>query len=380
MKSDFKIYEPIIRGSHGKLKLNHVDWKQSVIVRTPNWLGDALMTLPALYQLRKVIPKNVTFDVVCPRKLASFWQCVPWVDNIIAFPGRRVNSEIRERMIKPLNPGVAVIMPNSFGSAKDMYMPGVIPVRLGRKGNLRGALLSHRLPQFVRKKGKDTHHQVSEYFDLIEPFGRIERSVEFPALNVDVLFSDSFAFEMQFLLDVEEEGRPVLVMAPGAAFGPAKQWPISNYTEVAKSWTAGGGAVLIVGTESERVLGNLIAESCGHVYNLAGQTDLKELIAILQMADVCLCNDSGAMHLAAACGAKGVAIFGSTSPVATGPIGGTWVIAQHHMPCSPCLERECPLQVNKYRCLTSITSDDVYEALCDLMIYSVGEKSSEPSF
>ncbi len=371
-KSDFKVYSPVIRDGDGKLKLNHVDWKQSVVVRTPNWLGDALMTLPALYQLRKIIPKSATFDVVCSRKLETFWQCVPWVDNIISFPGRRLTKEVRERLIEPLNAGVAVIMPNSFGSAKDMFMPGAVPVRVGRKGNLRGALLTHRLPQFVRKKGEDTHHQVSEYFDLVEPFGRIERTVDYPALSVDVLFSDSFAFEIQFLLDTAEDGRPVLVMAPGAAYGPAKQWPVNYYSEVAKRWTAGGGTVLIIGTEAERVLGNLIVENCGHAYNLAGQTDLKELIAIIQMADVCLCNDSGAMHLAAACGAHGVAVFGSTSPVATGPLGGTWIIAQNDMECSPCLARECILEKDKYKCLNSVTPEQVYESLCDLMIYSVG--------
>lgn len=363
----FEVYNPVIRQGDSKLKLNHVDWKQSVVIRTPNWLGDALMTLPALYQLRKIMPKDTTFDVVCTRKLETFWQCVPWVDNIISFPGRRMTKEVRERLVEPLNAGVALIMPNSFGSAKDLFMPGSnIPVRVGRKGNMRGPLLTHRLPQFVRKKGADFHHQVSEYFDLIDPFGRIERDVDYPSLSVDVLFSDSFAFEIQFLLDTAEDGRSVLVMAPGAAFGPAKQWPVDYYSEIAKKWTSDGGTVLIIGTESERVLGNMIVENCGHAYNLAGQTDLKELIAVIHMSDVCLCNDSGAMHLAAACGARGVAVFGSTSPIATGPLGGTWIIAQTEEDCSPCLQRECPLETDKYKCLTKVKPERVYQALIDL--------------
>ncbi|MGL4854971.1 MAG: lipopolysaccharide heptosyltransferase II [Lentisphaeria bacterium] len=372
MKEKFKVYEPTIGDLNCNLNLGkEINWKKSLVVRTPNWLGDVLMALPALYQLRQIMPESVTLDVICPKKLESLWQCVPWVDNIIAFSGKRVDRTLKKALIEPLESGAALILPNSFGSAADLFMPS-IAVRVGRRGHFRAGMLTHRLPQFVRLKGGDTHHQVSEYFDLVSAFGQIERSVKYPPLCVDSLLSSSLAFELRMILDSEESGRPVLTMAPGAAFGPAKQWPVSYYAEVAQRWVADGGVVVVVGTGAERVLGNIICEGTHHAYNMCGQTDLKELISILQITDVCLCNDSGTMHLAAACGTKGVAIFGSTSPVATGPLGGRWLIASKYYECSPCLQRECMLDLeNRYRCLLQVKPEEVYEAIFDLMIYSV---------
>ena len=369
MGTTFETYEPIIcsERSH-KIKLNQVDWKESVVVRSPNWLGDALMTLPALYQLRCLMSKQATFDIVCPEKVAAFWQCVPWVDNIITIPSRRLNKDKRERMISPLGAGVAVVLPNSFGSAKDLYLKN-IPVRVGRRGNLRRSLLTHTLPPFVRKKGQDTHHQATEYFDIISAFGHIDRSIKYPPLEVGTLFDTSMAFEVQSFLDENTADCPILLISPGAAFGPAKQWPISHFAEVAKAWSDDGGVVLVVGTDADLFASDVIVEECKFGYNLAGKTDLKELIAIMQMSDLCLCNDSGGMHLAAACGLSGVGIFGSTSPIATGPLSSSkWVIAQSDLACSPCLERQCPLDKpeDKYRCLREIRPEDVYSQLSTL--------------
>ncbi len=370
MGTTYTPYEPIITETiDHKVKLNQVDWKESVVVRSPNWLGDAIMTLPALYQLRKLMSDKATFDIVCPNKMESFWRCVPWVDNVISFSGRRVNKEKRDRLIAPLGAGAAIVLPNSFGSAKDLYLKS-IPVRIGRRGNMRRALLTHTLPSFIRKKGHDAHHQASEYFDIISAFGRIERSTDYPPLQVGALFSNSLAVQVQLELEESEKDRPVLLIAPGAAFGPAKQWPVRHFAAVAEKWSNEGGVVLIIGTDDDVLSGETILFNCTHGFNLAGQTDLREVIAVMQMSDVCVCNDSGGMHLAAASGLSGVAVFGSTSPIATGPISPSkWIIAQTDLKCSPCLERECPLEKGEeqYRCLNDIDPDSVFNQLMSLL-------------
>ena len=361
----FELYQPVIRESEVELSLSDVDWGKGVVVRSTNWLGDALMTLPALYQLRKAMPENATFDIACPEKLETFWQCVPWVDNVISFKSKRVTDE-SQRLINELEAGVAVVLPNSFGSARDLFCSS-IPIRLGRKGRFRGYMLTHKLPPFKRKKGEDKYHQASEYFDLIEPFGQVSRTIKYPPLYSGLVLPGTAAAVMKRAMRTSIKGRPLLLMAPGAAFGPAKQWPVHYFAELSELWTQQGGAVVIVGTPSEMHICSEVASNCKSVFNLAGQTDLRDLIAIIRMAHVCVTNDSGSMHLAAACDATGIAVFGSTSPIATGPLGGKWLIASDEAECAPCLKRECPLKTKQYHCLTGVSVEDVHAALLGLL-------------
>lgn len=366
MNSIFEVYIPTIRDAEGLVNLQNVDWKNGVVVRTPNWLGDAVMCLPALYQLRRLMPDHATMEVVTQEKLQDFWQCVPWVDSVITFDGKRVGPEVKKELTD-MGAGVALILPNSFGSAKDMRLPDV-PIRLGRGGNFRSMLLTHRLPVFKREAGADTHHQVSEYFDLVECFGPIVRSAGFPKLRVDISLPYAMHQEMIDFLDTREAERPLMVLAPGAAFGPAKQWPVESYRDLALKWADDGGTVIVIGTQKEHPLGEVITTENPHAFNVCGLTSIKDLVALFNRADICVTNDSGPMHLAAACGAKGVAIFGSTTPVATGPLGGHWVIASKPLDCVPCLQRECSRNDDlRYGCLNRIAVDEVYEAVWDIV-------------
>ena len=155
--------------------------------------------------------------------------------------------------------------------------------------------------------------------------------------------------------------KKVLVLAGGAAYGPAKRWPSDNYSTVAAYWVEQGGYVVSIGTPAEKEIGDEIITGLNpfSARNLAGSTNLLELMALLQHATLCVANDSGTMHLSAALGGSGIAIYGSTDPTATAPISSKWTIMFEQEPCAPCFSRECPL--GTYQCLTKISADTVIE-------------------
>lgn len=330
------------------------DWRAGAVVRTPNWLGDALMSMPAVYQFRQLLPPTVKLWVVCTAGLADLWAAANWVDGILPFTptplGRRLAGQIRA-----LGAGVAIVLPNSFRSAWDVARSG-IPIRLGRGGRGRALLLNRRLPRWRPGDRRAACHQASAYFDLFAPLGKLQHTLAPPPLVV------AKATTILAQLGLPPFPRP-LVLAPGAAYGPAKQWPVDHFRQVATAWCAKGGRVVVTGTASDASLAATIGQGLAGATNLCGQTRLPELMALLSQARACLSNDSGTMHLAAALGLPGVAIFGSTHPAATGPLGGRWVVLCQPPPCAPCFERTCSRPERDYRCLTSIAPELALAAL-----------------
>ncbi|RMD77979.1 MAG: glycosyltransferase family 9 protein, partial [Lentisphaerae bacterium] len=158
---------------------------------------------------------------------------------------------------------------------------------------------------------------------------------------------------------------PVLLLAPGAAYGPAKQWPVGHFRTIARHWSRTFGKVLVSGTSAERAIGEEICAGNPAILNIAGKTTLEELCILLQNVTFVIANDSGTMHLAAVTGTSGLAIFGSTSAPATGPLSDHWYITQYdNLPCAPCFRRHCPLTESAaYRCLTEIKPDFIWQWL-----------------
>ena len=155
----------------------------------------------------------------------------------------------------------------------------------------------------------------------------------------------------------------LLVIAPGAAYGPAKQWPERYFKEIVKWWANTHGNIIAIGSKAERQRAQHIVQDMPRATNLAGCTTVSQLMYILSSASCIATNDSGPMHLGAALGKKGVALFGSTDPVATGPIGGKWIVHYKEVNCSPCLKRTCKLDKDKYKCLENITPDEVISSI-----------------
>lgn len=361
--SSSKYYKPTPKPQCGAdieqlLNPNSIEWRDGLVLRAVNWLGDTLITLPAVYQLQKILPPECKFSVVCQKSLMPIWQAVPWVSKVIGFPGKRLDKAASCELRK-LNAGVGVIYPNSFGAALDLAFKGV-PIRLGRAGRGRDLFLSHRLPKWQKGVGVGEYHQVSHYLDFAAAFGINDfTNLQYPSLKV----KNSAEIVKKFKLNSD---KPILVLAPGAAYGPAKQWPIHYYKQVAQWWHKEHGIPVVLGTNNDKVAGNEICAGLSEAINLAGATSMSELLALLQLADFVVANDSGAMHLAAALGSKGVAIFGSTDPIATGPLGADWIVVQKEIPCAPCFQRTCERADNPYECLKIIMPKQVIDALLDL--------------
>ena len=329
------------------------------IIRSVNWLGDAVMTLPAVYHIKETLPAGAKLRILCIPSLKHFWESFSWVDEVIAMNGKHVQREETEK-IRNLNAGFAVIFPNSFGSALDLFLKN-IPLRIGRGGRMRSFMLNRRLPEWRRKAGQDKYHQLREYLEIAQACGSAKWNDKFEAAQPKV---DKNKLKSIGYTSIKDTW---LAIAPGAAFGPAKQWPLDHYAQAAQWWIQQGGKCVILGAPGEEATGAKVEQLCPEALNLVGKTSIPELMHILAESKFCIVNDSGAMHLAASVNAKGVAIFGSTDPTATGPLGGNWKVIWTRPECSPCLQKQCPLLENQYNCLTSASVDMVTTQLASMI-------------
>jgi heptosyltransferase-2 len=195
-------------------------------------------------------------------------------------------------------------------------------------------------------------HQKYSYIDLMAALGA----------------PDSDAFPELRRMDIDSkttspsaDGRPQLSLCPGAEYGPAKRWPASYFSKIANEFIKLHNArVVILGAAKDRDCAAAVAADCLKAENKTGQTSLEEFMTELTRSRLVLCNDSGSMHLASALGVPTVALFGSTEPRRTGPLGPRTVVMREHVSCSPCFLRECPLD---FSCMRSLTVEKVL-AVC----------------
>lgn len=373
VSSTFRVYQPELGPAPQSVPLlacSGVDWRAGLVVRAPNWLGDTLMALPAVQRMRDCLPPGCGVTVVCPAALAAIWTAVPWVSGVIPMPARRVRGTVAQAM-RAIDAGVGVVLPNSVGAALDLFHKG-IPCRLGRRGHGRGLLLTHALPCWRRGETVGRVHHAARYLEIAHALGAGDWSVSCSGPQV----ADAPAIAAD--LGMHADDGPWLAMAPGAAYGPAKQWPATHFAHVAAWWQARGGRVILVGGARERQVGEQIAAQVPGIVQGAGTTSLTQLMAVLQSARVAVANDSGAMHLAAMLGTPGVALFGSTDPVSTGPLGAPWIVVRSpQYYCGPCFARVCPRTDAPNICLCSIVPERVCDAL-DFMMHHTSPTASAP--
>jgi lipopolysaccharide heptosyltransferase II len=330
-----------------------------ILIRSSNWLGDAVMTVPAVRAIKRGRP-DAHVTMLTPAKLADVWRLVPEVDEVIPFdpprgPLRALRSLFHPwkvaRKLRGQEFDAAVVLPNSIRAAFEVWLAG-IPRRVGYPGHKgRGFFLDQVLREKKRRKQETAprpQHQVYHYLRLAEFIG-----AEIP--------------EMPFALPHERRTPSKcarIAVCPGAEYGGAKRWLPERFAEVIKTlnlareceWT-------LVGTFKDRVVAEEIvaqAGAPGNVENRCGQTSLEQLIGILRASDVLLTNDTGTMHLAALLGVPTVSIFGSTEPVLTGPLGSGHAILRHKVECSPCFLRECPID---FRCMKGVEVREVMAAV-----------------
>ncbi|NLK82693.1 MAG: lipopolysaccharide heptosyltransferase II [Lentisphaerae bacterium] len=332
-------------------KLAVADFKNGIIVRSPNWLGDAVMTIPALMQLRKITPEGCAIAIICPEYLQELFAALPIVDQVFAYPrGKRLWEPRMRRRIRSTRYGFSILFNNSLRDAVLLKLLG-IPKLYGAAARGRSILMKRSF-HFPKIKPGELHgiQHVDRYLSLVKALGAPEWNGELP----------------EFKLPEAPQYLPpgkLLGLAPGAAYGAAKRWPSESFRTIAARWIERGGFVLVFGSASENriaeeVLAGLPAQN---TLNLCGKTAMSELMAVLKRVDALVANDSGLMHLTAALGTPGVAVYGPTDYSSTSPISAKWQIIFERQPCAPCFKRECPN--GTACCMTAVTPDRVWTAL-----------------
>ena len=335
-----------------------------ILVRATNWIGDVVMTLPALEALRERYPEN-RLTVLARPWVREILASHPAVDDVIDLArGRGRARDLAELWlaagrVRRAGFGMAVLFQNAFEAALVTRLAGV-PVRVGYDTDGRRLLLTHPLS---RKSAPRGVHQTNHYLNLIRALGW-RGGLREPRLHVAGEEREAA------LLLLEKEGvrpgRRIVGLAPGAAFGPAKRWPPERFAAAAdRAADAWDAAVLVLGSEGDR-------ESCRAVssamrrrpLDLCGRTGLGRAVALIASCDLFLTNDSGLMHVASALDVPTVAVFGSTDPTATGPLGPRSRVVRNPVPCAPCLRPLCP---EDYRCLRGVSVDDVWREMQGLM-------------
>jgi heptosyltransferase-2 len=329
-----------------------------LLVRVPNWLGDAVLCTPALMALRAGFPQ-ARLTILAKPRVAELLQQHPAVDDIIVYrsPGAHGGLGGKWALARSLRRrrfDLAVLFQNAFEAALISLMAG-IPNRYGYPTDGRWLLLSHRVPQPPNLREK---HQVEYYLELLRPLGL---SVE-PTPPILAVMPDEqrTADELIRSLGVSAD-QPIVGLNPGSTYGTAKRWLPDRYAEVANRLAAEYGAhVLIFGTRDEETLGAAIAGMMKAPNTvLSGRTTVRQLMALTKRCQLFVTNDAGPMHIASALGVQVVAVFGPTDPRTTSPFGKHHELVRRPVECAPCLLRECPID---HRCMRGILSDMVHAA------------------
>ena len=325
-----------------------------ILIRSSNWLGDAVMSVPAVRAIKNGRP-DARVTVAVPVNIAPLWKLVPEVDTIIPLPNDsllRVISLLKRQR----NFDVAILFPNSLRVALESWLSG-IPRRVGYRGHWRRLLLNQTVRE-PRKPGPPEHHSL-RFLRIARECGAETPNAQSPTPNAQPLPHTS---------NIKPQTSK-LGLCPGAEYGPAKRWLPERFAEVAAKVSAQSSAQWILfGTKNDMALGDQIATAIGdHCVNRIGHTTLDQLIDELRECRLLLTNDTGTMHLAALLGVPVVAIFGSTEPRLTGPLGDGHIILRHHVECSPCFLRDCPID---FRCMKAVRSEEVADAVLSIL----GEK------
>ena len=342
---------------------NH-DGIERILIREPNWVGDNIFTLPAVRELRRRYPRAY-LAVMTRVSIAPLWRLIGDIDEVIPFNFR---GGLRDRKAKREMVGIlrekhfdlAVIFPRSFESAWLVFRAR-ISRRWGYRADLRSFLLT-RSPDCP--SGYRHMHRADYYYRLL-PGGA--ESASAPLARIEI--SPDLRDRALAIIKGEDPGideHKLVGFHPWASYGPAKCWPADRFAFLGKMLVEKSKMkVLIFGGPSDRRPSEQLARAIGKgAINLAGKSDLDELAGLISLCRGFVANDSGPLHLGAALDIPVIGLFGSSDPAATAPRGEKVRTIFKDIPCSPCLKAVCPTD---FRCMTSITSEDVYSQLKHLM-------------
>ena len=335
---------------------------QTIVVRGTNWVGDAVMTVPALRQLRRLFPgAHITLATRSWAK--GLFADAEYLDDLLVHEGSGLRSVVQQvRQWRKRAFDLAVLFPNSLETALVASLARV-PLRVGYATEGRQKLLTHplELPEWRSSK-----HEVFYYLKLIAELEWLfNHEQTFLETQPDATLEVSAARKQiarEFLQShgVENGVAPVVALCPGSINSRAKRWPAERYAALGDLFIDKLGAkVLLLGSDAEAAVSSSVnAQMHGSAVNLTGKTSLAELVALLSLVDLLVTNDTGPAHIAAALGRPTLVIFGPTNPLTTRPFSPYGEIIREPPDCAPCMLRDCPID---HRCMTAITPEDVFE-------------------
>ncbi|HEY1865728.1 MAG TPA: lipopolysaccharide heptosyltransferase II [Candidatus Acidoferrales bacterium] len=333
-----------------------------ILVRATNWVGDAVMAIPALETIRNRWPDAEIVALARPW-VADLYRGQGYVDRLIVFDnrGRHRGFWGRERLAAELRRekfDIALLLQNAFEAAWLAWRAG-IPERIGYARDARRWLLTRAIA--VPASGEIPAHETYYYLELLRRAGWLAQLPLLDCITLRVPAAARQKAEEHLTAAGARTGGCRIAFAPGAAYGSAKCWEPERYAALADRLIAALNAdVILFGAPQESEMAARIAQAMrGRALNLAGATTIGELPALLAACRLFVGNDAGAMHVAAAVGVPVVGIFGPTDPAGTSPVTPHFTLVREPVECSPCFLRHCPID---HRCMARITVDRVYEA------------------
>jgi heptosyltransferase-2 len=338
-----------------------------ILVLSPNWLGDAVMALPAIADLKRHFA-SARIVVAARRSLADVFRLSPAVDDVLPllWGGRLLRTQSLRADLASLREAgapIAILLPNSFASAWMVRRSGV-EHRWGYATDFRRPLLTRAV-----HRPRGSMHQAAYYQHLVRELGIPSGPLEPTLIVRDV---PAAVGRLPTALRESDESRPLVTLAPGAAYGTAKRWIPAHFARLVTMLIAQGARCVLVGSGGDRETTQWVHSLLGEreraeTYDLAGQTSLLELAGVMSVSRVFVSNDSGAMHMASALGVPVVALFGPTREYETAPIarqGRRAEVLLHPVWCRPCMLRECPID---HRCMKGLTPERVFAMVSEVM-------------
>ena len=333
-----------------------------ILVRAPNWVGDAVMAIPALEAIRRA-HAAAEIAILARPAVADLYREQPFANRILEYenPGRHEGWWGREKLVGELRRerfNLAVLLQNAFEAAWLAWRAG-IPERAGYARDGRGPLLTK--PVRVPKEGDIPRHESHYYLELIRRAGWIETRGEIAPIRLCVPPSAREVAEASLLRAGAREGAWRCAIAPGASYGAAKCWPPERFAALADRLISECAAdVILFGTPNEKEMAARICSAMKRPpISFVGQTSMGDLAAHFSACSIFIGNDSGAIHVAAAAGLPVIGIFGSTDPEGTAPVTPQFTLIREPVSCSPCFLRSCPVD---HRCMTRIGVGSVFAA------------------
>ena len=330
---------------------------RKVLIRSANWVGDAVMSLPAIASVRRTLPR-AEISILAKPWVAEIFEKNPLVDRVVIYQSPGIHQGLRgkwrlARQLKKEGFELAILLQNAFEAALISFLAG-IPRRAGYNTDARACILTHPVAMNGKIKRR---HQVDYYLEMVGSLG-FERAHAVPSLQVSAGRQEEARRRLASFGLGESQG--FVGISPGATYGSAKEWFPERYAELADRIARDFGAsVLIFGSGGDK---EIAAQVRRHArvppIDLTGTTTLAQAMALIARCRLFITNDSGLMHAAAALGVPVIALFGSTDPERTGPRSEVCRVVRKPVPCAPCLKTECP---EDRRCMGLISVDEVYE-------------------